>query len=450
MKGKEMAQVRKLASIYLALALLVLSSIAVFAADPTKINTFLGNVTIGGSSAAGGAVIEAFIGSASSAASTFTVGQPVGGQPLSPENFTMDFECDSGSTVFLKVWGINASTQTCSNQFVNRTNLSVSLVANNGACGFANACSSGICCVGTSSVNSSGAGGTCKSTCAAAAATDTGGGGGGTGAGGGGGGGGAATAPAAPSQETVDTVKAALPPAFQEAVAAGNVEIKTVAAPEVKEVPVAADTVAKTLAQVETIVKTEEAKQALTAIQEAVSSGGASAVSVKKTVEVVKATNKVTKEEIIVSVVKLAVTAPGNQDLKNVEVVEVIPKAAASNVDQVTFKGEQPAILEADPVVKWFFSQVQKGTTKDLSYTVNKDIRSIGTSTVAVQGRAEAAPPAVEAPPAPPVEEKAEEKPPVEAKKPTPINTVLLVVVVAVVAVGAWLFLKGRKKKVMK
>ncbi|HIG98506.1 TPA: hypothetical protein HA231_03735 [Candidatus Woesearchaeota archaeon] len=446
-----MKQTRSLASRAIAVWLfafaLLLSSVA-FAASSANLNTFLGNVTISGSFAKGGSVVDAFIGSASSPIRSYTVGSA----NVLPANFTVDLPCNAGSTVFLKVWGINATTQACVNQNVNFTNLSVSLVATDGACSYSNGCSSGICCSGTAQVNSSTSSGTCKSTCAAAS-TDTGGGFSGSSSGGGGGGAaGGKAATEAPTSETVDIVKGSLPDSFKEAAASGNVDYTTVAAPETKAVPSAPESVASAVENVESFVKTEEAKQELSSIQQAVSSGGAASVqssggSVSKTIEVVKATNKVSKAEVVVSVVKLSVSAPSSKDLKNVEVVEVIPKLAASNVNQVTFKGEQPAVLEADPVVKWFFPQISKGQTKDLSYTINKDIRNVGTSTVAVQGRADATPPVV-APPAPPAATATGggEVAAGEVKKPTPVGSFAIVAVVAVLAVGGWLFLKGRKR----
>lgn len=546
----------------LSLILSLVLSLAAFAADSSNINTFVGNATIGGAYAANGVVVDAFIGSASSPATGGS--HIIGSINTFPANFTLTFACAAGSTAFLKVWGINATTQTCVNQQLqNYTNLSVSLTANDGACSYANACSGGSCCSGgITAVNSSTSSGACQAvacgtgitipsfslsaasittsqtvnftinitsqvrhnitaanfslvtpssnitrnftipsngrnfnlsyqifnsaetatagtynvtavmvtdngsvtnltvitnmnftvTAAATTTTDTGG-GGSTSGGGGGGGTPAATPAPAPSQETVDVIKAALPATFQVAADAGNVEYKTVAAPEVKSVSAKAEAATSDIKYaVDYLVKTEEAQQELGSIQQAVSSGGATTVqaaggSVKKTIEVIEATNKVTSEKVTVSVVKLTVTAPSNKDLKNVEVVEVIPKLAASNVDQVTFKGEQPVVLEADPVVKWFFAQVSKGQNKDLSYAISKDIRNIGTSTVAVQGRAEAAsavPPAPEAP-APSAGEK-----PGEAKKPTPVNTMVLVVVLAVVVVGGWLFIKSRKQSKQK
>ncbi|MBI2145671.1 hypothetical protein HYU18_05130 [Candidatus Woesearchaeota archaeon] len=567
-RGKKgMSQTRSSVSgfILLSFTLYLVLSLTAFAADSSNLNTFVGNVTIGGSYAANGVVVDAFIGSASSPATGGSY--IVGSKNIFPVNFTMDFACTAGSTVFLKVWGINASTQTCINgQLQNFTNLSVSLTANDGACSYANACSGGSCCSGgITAVNSSTSSGVCQAvacgtgitipafslgassittsqtvnftinitsqvrhnitaanfslvtpsgnitrnftipsngrnfnlsykifnsaetaaagtynvtavmvtdngsvtnltvitnmnftvTAAATTTTDTGGGGSSSSGGGGSSGGGTpATTPAqAPSKETVDAVKEALPDTFKVAAESGNVEYKTVAAPESKDVPAGGEKAASTIDYaVDYLAKTEPAQKELNSIQEAVSSGGATTVqaaggSVTKTIEVVKATNKVTKEEAVVSVVKLSVVAPADKPLKNVEVVEVIPKLAASNVNQVSFKGEQPIVLEADPVVKWFFSEVGKGQKKDLSYAINKDIRNVGTSTVAVQGRAEATPPQTP-PPAPAVPEKKEEGGgiPTEVKKPRPFDAIILVVVVAVAVVGGWFFIRSRKK----
>ncbi|MEK6853833.1 MAG: hypothetical protein AABX60_00735, partial [Nanoarchaeota archaeon] len=260
-----MGKAKNFALIILILGLL--SFISLSASAQEKVNIFRGNVTIGGSSAPNGVVIDAFIGGASSPAESYTIGSLDTGV-----NYTLDFECNAGSSAFLKVWGINASNQTCTKELLNYTNLSVSLRANDASCSYSNGCSSGICCSGTTQVNSSTSSGTCKSTCAAAAAADT---GGGSGGGGGGGGGGVgAPAPAPPSQQTVETVNEALPPAFQEAAAAGNVKYDTVAAPEIKTVPVGSEATASALEYaVDYVVKTEAAQQELNTIQQAVSTG---------------------------------------------------------------------------------------------------------------------------------------------------------------------------------
>jgi len=178
-----MGKTQKSASIILLLGLFLILSLNA-AAQQEKVNSFTGNVSVGGStSAASGAVVEAFIGSSSSAATSYTVGSSAG---VGTGRYILDISCDTGNIAFLKVWGINATWQICNNYLANETNLSVSLVASGAACSYANACSGGYCCSGATVINVSGGSGTCQaSACAAATAATTEGGGGGGGGGGG-------------------------------------------------------------------------------------------------------------------------------------------------------------------------------------------------------------------------------------------------------------------------
>ncbi len=432
-----------LSVLFFVLALIMASSLVVGLAGEFGTSTSVwGNATIG-TSVATGAVIDVFLGSGSTPNQTFTVGSQGSGVPSG--YYEADVACDNTTAVFVKVWGINGTAVGCKHGVRTESNITVSLVANSAACSYANACSGGYCCSGATNINSSTGSGTCQaSACSAGTTAATGGGGSGAGGGGAAGGGGTPTpAPAAPSQETIDIVKGALPATFQVAADAGNVEYKTISAPAVQSVSVVPAAVAQMLAQLVTIVKTDVAKAALAAIQQEVASGSSLPLSVTKTIEVIQATNKVTGEKVTVSVVKISIKAPADKGLKGVEVVEVIPKAAASSISQVTFTGEKPAVLEADPVVKWTFADILKGQTKDLIYVVNKDISSIGTSTVAVSKKAEAAPPAPQAPA--PTSGKNETGAVPAAKKPTPVSTIALIVVVAAVVVAGWLFLRRKK-----
>src|SRR3989338_9207697 len=98
-------RLKRLNFVLFAVATLVMLALPATAQSVTE---FWGNVTIG-SSAANGAVVEAFIGSASTPAAKSTVG----------DNFLSGYygsvvECTSGgANIFLKVWGINASNQSC-------------------------------------------------------------------------------------------------------------------------------------------------------------------------------------------------------------------------------------------------------------------------------------------------------------------------------------------------
>jgi hypothetical protein len=221
-----------------------------------------------------------------------------------------------------------------------------------------------------------------------------------------------------------------LPESFADA----TVTYETITAPETKAVPTEPETVTKTLEQVGTIITEPAAKEAVAKVQQAVSSGSSTTVSVRKTVEVVKATNEDTKEEVTVSIVKLSLDAVN--DMKDVEVIEVIPKAAANDVSQVTFLGEQPEVLQADPVVKWAFAEVKKGESKDLSYSINKNIGTVSSTTVGVAGEIIIPEP----------EPETTEGETTEEDEGSSLPLILTFVIVAVIA-GAYYFLVLKRKK---
>jgi hypothetical protein len=68
-----------------------------------------------------------------------------------------------------------------------------------------------------------------------------------------------------------------------------------------------------------------------------------------------------------------------------VRIVEVIPKSVAADVSELVFS-EQPKVLQADPIVEWVLEKVKKGETKDLSYTVKKQLESVESTTLSVFG----------------------------------------------------------------
>lgn len=168
---------------------------------------------------------------------------------------------------------------------------------------------------------------------------------------------------------------------------------------------------------------TAEAKTALSEIKSAVSSGSASSVSVSTKVEVFEVKEETTNKTATVSKITLSFTA--DKDLKNVDIVEVIPKYVAQDASVIKFLGEQPKILQADPIVQWSFPEVNKGESKDLTYQVNKKIDTLNTTTIAV------AETVVKAPEIP------------EEKKPVSPWVWIIVAIIAIVAIGYFL-LKGR------
>ncbi|MEK6910055.1 MAG: hypothetical protein AABW61_03200, partial [Candidatus Aenigmatarchaeota archaeon] len=124
------------------------------------------------------------------------------------------------------------------------------------------------------------------------------------------------------------------------------------------------------------------AKQVLNEIKQAVSSGSSSPVSIVTTVEVFEVKEKTTGKTAFASKITLEIKA--DKDLKDVNIVEVIPKSVAASILDVIFLGEQPKVLQADPIVQWEFPEVKKDETKDLSYQVPKKIEKIESQTVAV------------------------------------------------------------------
>jgi hypothetical protein len=70
------------------------------------------------------------------------------------------------------------------------------------------------------------------------------------------------------------------------------------------------------------------------------------------------------------------------KSLNRIDLIENIPKTTAESADKLIFS-EQPEILVNDPVVKWNFDHVPKGQTKEVSYTVNKKLDKIESTSAA-------------------------------------------------------------------
>ena len=194
----------------------------------------------------------------------------------------------------------------------------------------------------------------------------------------GGGGGAISSAPSAPSETitkvtdltTVSNVIASLPEGWV------NVEVYRVGTPTteaVKEISV--ENALKHVTETEAI-------SVLQNIQNKLESKEISQISVTKTLNVYKITNKDTGENAYRSEITLTFTP--SKDMKNVEIIEVVPKTTAQSSDELHFPGIKPIILQKDPVLQWLFDTVKKGETKDLSYVVKKKLTSVESITIAV------------------------------------------------------------------
>ena len=137
------------------------------------------------------------------------------------------------------------------------------------------------------------------------------------------------------------------------------------------------------LTSAEAAATTDEAKAAIDALKAALADGRNLQVTAK--LDVYQVTSKTTGQAVYVSKVTLTFTA--DSDMEDVVIVEVIPKDVAADIADVVFHGEQPAILQSDPIVQWELGNVSSGQTKDLSYTVKKKLNTISSTTLAMAGR---------------------------------------------------------------
>ena len=175
-----------------------------------------------------------------------------------------------------------------------------------------------------------------------------------------------------------------------------------------------------------------EAISVLQNIQNKLEAKEISQISVTKTLNVYKITNKDTGENAYRSEITLTFTP--SKDMKNVEIIEVVPKTTAQSSDELHFPGIKPIILQKDPVLQWLFDTVKKGETKDLSYVVKKKLTSVESITTAVAA-----------------EEiiKEEKKPffPITAKAVIGIMIIIVIVLVGLVIYYQYLRKKEGKKK---
>jgi hypothetical protein len=142
------------------------------------------------------------------------------------------------------------------------------------------------------------------------------------------------------------------------------------------------------------------AKAAIETIKSEVAAGNV--VDVKVSLAVYKVESLSTGLSVYVSKVVLSFTAAN--DMKNVDIVQVIPKSLASTVADVTFLSGTPTVLQSDPIVKWSFASVSRGETKKMSYTIKKQLSgTTDITTLAAAGNITApATPPVTPPVAPP------------------------------------------------
>jgi hypothetical protein len=131
---------------------------------------------------------------------------------------------------------------------------------------------------------------------------------------------------------------------------------------------------------------TPEAQAAIQGLIDAVAAGDGRA-TISQTTEVFKIRDKTTGRSVFRTKVTLTVTA--DEDTEEIIFVHVIPKEAAADISNVIFTGAIPEILQADPIVKWRFTDVEQGEALDMAYIVEGEHQDVQTTSVAVYDKSE-------------------------------------------------------------
>jgi len=124
-----------------------------------------------------------------------------------------------------------------------------------------------------------------------------------------------------------------------------------------------------------------EAKAALQSIQSQLPES-TTVISVTRELKSYEITNK-EKTNTTVEKTKIDLVITVTTAMQNVTIVETISKSVAQDISAVLFPGEQPSILQADPIVSWTFPTIIPGETKDMSYVVNGKVETLNSTTVA-------------------------------------------------------------------
>lgn len=76
---------------------------------------------------------------------------------------------------------------------------------------------------------------------------------------------------------------------------------------------------------------------------------------------------------------KIVLSIPSiDKTMSNLQVVLVVPKEVAKSAGLLD-TSEDAEVLKDDPVIKWAFTNIPQGETKDYSYTVNSDVQNFPT-----------------------------------------------------------------------
>jgi len=161
-------------------------------------------------------------------------------------------------------------------------------------------------------------------------------------------------------------------------VSKANVDV-TVEDRIIEEEETTTDVIAEVLEQEVNEVVSEELRLLRTGIERQI----ASPVRVKKTLTSYKIKAKETEKSIDVTLIEAKIKA--GEPITGFTLVEAIPKSMAEHIREVNFIGILPIkILQADPIVKFYFERINKNEEKKVKYLINKKIETLNTKSIAV------------------------------------------------------------------
>lgn len=79
------------------------------------------------------------------------------------------------------------------------------------------------------------------------------------------------------------------------------------------------------------------------------------------------------------------------KDLDELKIYEDIPKCIAEDVSEINFKGNNPTIIESDPLIVWNYKNVKQGQVIEESYEIDKVFRRAPTTLAVAEQKEELA-----------------------------------------------------------
>ncbi|MFH1316895.1 MAG: hypothetical protein ABII01_05225 [Candidatus Woesearchaeota archaeon] len=129
-----------------------------------------------------------------------------------------------------------------------------------------------------------------------------------------------------------------------------------------------------------------KSQAAITALKEGIMTGKITPVSVKRSLDVYRVKNLDLGTSLYRSIITLVAEAPS--DIETGVLIEVIPPDMATSLDEITFLGVQPTILQDGSdggaiIVQWDLGKMSAGSQKTFQYVVHKRLSVLNSVSVA-------------------------------------------------------------------